>query len=578
MRRGSQVVVTLMGLTLAACTGLIGDPGTRSSGNRPDPTKPPPVPVDPTDPNNPNPPGPIEPPPVCTPGELSLGPAPLRRLSHVEYANTVRDLFPGITVPTRELAPDRTVYGFENNADAQASSPVLVEQYHDSASQIAEAVVANMDRFRPCAPPTTSAAMSTCGRTIIESFGRRAFRRPLTTEEVDRFAAFFDTQLTAHNFDVAVHLIVEAILLSPQFLYRIELGLPDSGTELVKLDPYETATRLSYLVWSSAPDEALLTAAAEGRLESGEQRATEVRRMLSDARARESMVNFHRQWLGFGRLDNVNKDPAAHPSFDEDLKSAMRSESSRFVEQTIFDGDGTLRALLTSNRTWVNAPLAEVYGVQAPPPGQWALVELPANERAGILTQATFLASHGHAVHPSPVLRGVYVIDRILCDTIEPPAIAVDTTPPSPEEHEGPTTNRERYAEHVNNAACAGCHDRIDSVGFALENYDSIGRYRTMDGTLPVDAKTTLTGTDVDGALEGGVTLATKLASSKQVQRCVTTEWFRFAFGRGETRDDYCAISGLDETFATANQDIQELLVAIAASDAFVYRPAPVSR
>lgn len=575
MRRGSLAVVTLLGVSLAGCTGLIGDPGTRSSGNKPDPTKPPPVPVDPTDPNNP---GPNEPPPACTPGELAIGPAPLRRLSHVEYANTVRDLFPGITVPTRDLAPDRTVYGFENNADVQAASPVLVEQYHDSASQIAEAVVANMDRFRPCAPPTTSAAMSACGRTIVESFGRRAFRRPLTTEEVERFAAFFDTQLTAHNFEVAVHLIVEAILLSPQFLYRIELGLPDSGEELVKLDPWETATRLSYLIWSSAPDEALLTAAAEGRLETAEQRATEARRLLADDRARASVVDFHRQWLGFGKLDNVNKDPAAHPSFDQPLKDAMRTESNRFVEQTIFEGDGTLRALLTSNRTWVNAPLAEVYGVTPPPAGQWALVDLPANQRAGILTQATFLAAHGHAVHPSPVLRGVYVIDRILCDTIEPPAINVDTTPPSPEEHQGPTTNRERYAEHVNNVACAGCHVRIDSVGFALENYDSIGRFRTMDGTLPVDARTTLTGTDVDGDIEGGVTLAAKLASSKQVQRCVTTEWFRFAFGRGETRDDYCAISGLDEAFASANQDIRELIVAIAASDAFVHRPAQASR
>ncbi len=274
------------------------------------------------------------------------------------------------------------------------------------------------------------------------------------------------------------------------------------------------------------------------------------------------VVDIHRQWLGFDGVEGLNKDADAYPEWDEGLRAAIREETERFVETTVFDGPGTLRALLTSTRTWVNPALAELYGVAAP--ADWAQVELDPAQRAGVLTQASFLATRAHAIHPSPVLRGVFVFDRLLCAPLPPPPPGVDTTPPAGGDE--PKTNRQRYLDHEA-PGCAECHERIDGIGFTMEHYDAIGRWRDDDGGLPVDATGSVSGTAVDGAVE----LAGALADSAEVRRCYVTQWFRAAFGRGEAAGDSPTLDALDDGFSS-DQDIRELLVSITTREEFAYR------
>jgi hypothetical protein len=492
-------------------------------------------------------------------------PTPLRRLSHAELGNTVRDLFPGVTIPPIELAADPEVYGFENNATAQAPSPLLIEQYLSITQSIAAAAMQRRDELIPCAPTGPGDG---CGRQVIAQLGPRAFRRPMTAAEIDRYETYFEEQRTLHNFDVAVRLVVQSLLLSPQFLYRLELTPAQPGDQRVRLDGYEMASRLSYLLWGSMPDEALFAAAAADELATPAQREAQARRMLADPRARAMVVDFHRQWLGFDGLEQLNKDPGRYPQWTATLRASMREETERFIESVVFEGDGSLRTLLTRPRTWVDANLAELYGLELSP-ADWTEVDLDPAQRAGILTQASFLASRAHARHPSPVLRGVFTFDRLLCQPLPPPPPGVNTTPPTdgPE----PTTNRERYVDHEA-PGCIECHAKIDGIGFGFEHYDAIGAFRELDDGTAVDATGELVDTDVDGPFDGAIELSQRLAGSETVRRCYVTQWFRAGFGRGEVEGDAATIDALDAAFADAGEDIRELLIAIATSDELAHR------
>jgi hypothetical protein len=247
----------------------------------------------------------------------------------------------------------------------------------------------------------------------------------------------------------------------------------------------------------------------------------------------------------------------------------MRAELDRFVESTLFDGPGTFASLLTSTATDVDATLAALYGVDAPPPGEWAPVSLDPAERSGILTRAGFLARTAHAVHPSPVKRGVFVLARLLCVPPAPPPANVNTNPPDEGEPGQPKTNRERYAKHTAQADCASCHVTIDGVGFGFENYDALGRWRDLDNGEPVDASGELIGTDVDGSFDGAIELSQKLATSTQAHDCVVSQVYRYALGRGTTAADLCSLGDLRAQFAEASGDVHALLLAVVTSDAF---------
>ncbi len=505
---------------------------------------------------------------VYDPGET-----PLRRLTHTQYNNTVDDLFPGVTIPTQAILVDPKSGGFENFGELQTPSSLLVGQYQQAAVGVTAAAMAEADAFLPC-PLDGGDDPAACGHGFLSDFAARAFRRPLSAEESAAYLGFFDAQLPGEGFSVALQLTMQAILQAPAFIYFLEYdGSPVEGSEgLELLDGYSMASRLSYFLWDTMPDAALISAAAEGELATAEGVEAAARRLLAEAPARGALVNFHRQWLDLDKIDAITLDPATYPSFDEGVREAMGEEIRRLVERVIFDGEGTLKELLTTSETVANAELAALYGAEAPA-GEWGTVALDPTQRAGLLTTPGWLASRAHAVHPSPVQRGVFVLERLLCQPPPVPPADVDITPPE-EGGDAPVTNRDRYDEHASNPQCQGCHQTIDGIGFGFEHYDSQGRWRDQDGGVPVDASGLLLGSDVDGPFVDAIDLAGRLGESETVQRCVVTQWYRYAIGRATNLDDACARDALELAFEAADGDIQELLVNIAVSDGFRYRRA----
>jgi hypothetical protein len=481
------------------------------------------------------------------------GPAPVvptKRLSHAEYRNTIRDLFPGLDAEVTDFAADPTPHGFDNDADALRANPLLVDQYSVSANRIAQRVRERRAEFVPCDP----AAGSTCGRTYLEDLGARAFRRPLTGDELDTLTAIFDGYLD-QGFDVALELTTQVVLQAPQFLYRIETLAPD-GTP----GPYDVAQRLSYFLWSTMPDSRLFEAAEANRLSTPAEIAAEVDRMLDDPRALEGFMNFASQWLNLSRIDRVSKLEA--DGLDDNLRIALAVEARRFLTETIFARGGTLDDLLTSSRGFVGPETAAFYGL--PAPADWEEVDLP-DDRRGFLMQMQFLAAHGHPNNPSPVLRGLFVLQRLLCVELGSPPAGVDMSIPEGDPNQGPTTNRENYTRATSGDVCSTCHTVINPVGFAFEHYDTMGRWRDLDNGLTIDDSAEVQGTE----LAGPGALVDYLAASDQVDRCVTRKQMYFALAGTDAVDDVCLTDDIGTAFVASGGSLRDLMRSIATHPRF---------
>lgn len=545
-------------LLCGACSGLIDDPAGTPGG--------------PGGTDQPAPrPGETPNPELCT----AVPNAPLRRLSRAEYRATIEDLFPSVRV-TFDLVRDPTEHGFENRAELLSPQPLLIEQYSEVAADVAAQAIADPASLLPCDPAVDGEDV--CGRRFLEAVGERVFRRPLTAEELARYEGFMAAERAISGFETAVQLALEAMLQAPQFLYRLEMGAPEtSGGAVpegaVALTAYEVATRLSYLVWGSTPDDALLARARAGELATPEQREAEVRRMLESPRASDMLVEFHRQWLDFDRIHEEPKDGDRYPTYTDALAQAMREESDRFVSQVMWAGEGTVSALFTSRETSVDATLAEHYGLAAPAGAEWVAASLDPAERAGILTRAGFLAGRAHRLEGSPPLRGVFVFERILCRTpLSPPPDADLTEPAST--GTGDRTNRQLFEERTASPACAGCHAVFNGLGYAFERYDAIGQYRTTDNGLPVDSTGTFAADDEVWEIDDAVDLSEHLATSEEAQRCVAGHWYDYVSGTASTAADQCRVAEIYRSFDETGGDVRELLVAFARQPAFAYRPA----
>jgi hypothetical protein len=292
--------------------------------------------------------------------------------------------------------------------------------------------------------------------------------------------------------------------------------------------------------------------------------------MLKDPRASDALASFHAQWLDLGKLPALTKDPTLFPSFTPALRDAMQAETTGFADYVLRQGDGRLETLLAAPYSILDGPLFELYGV-ARPAGTTGptLTQLDPKQRAGLLTQASFLATHAHENQTSPVARGVAVLRNVMCVPMPDPPANVNNAPPDP----GPgATTRQRFAAHEMVASCAACHVSIDGIGMGFEGYDAMGASRTMDQGLPVDATGKVVGTDAAGTFDGAVALAQRLAASPDVRLCVARQWFRFALGRMETANDNCSLKGSFDAFDGSNHDVRALLGALATSDAFLYR------
>jgi hypothetical protein len=502
-----------------------------------------------------------------TPGSPeSPGRTPLRRLTHIEYNNTIRDLL-GLTDDfAGGLAGDEEVGGFAGNPSPV--SEALADQYHTVADAIAgKAVAAGLDKLSPCA----AAGDEACAEQFVRSFGRRAFRRPLTPEEIDRYKAVWKVGSTGTNFGSGVQLVITAMLESPHFLYLPEIGdRTAAAADGIPLDPYETAARLSYFLIASMPDDALSTAADAGALKTTDQIAEQAKRLLATQAARDSMASFYTQLLEMSDLTGLDKDPMMFPQFTPALRTAMGVELATFSSRVTLEGDGKLATLLTAGFSYPNADLATLYGAPTAGADGSKKVDLPAGQRAGLLTLSSVMALYAQEDQTRPVGRGYLIADKLLCSTPPPPPNNVVPKLPAPDPN---VSTRERLERHRADPACSGCHALFDPFGLAFEIYDPIGRYRAKDGNKPVDASGKgLTGwKDFKDVTE----FMPQLAQSDQVRSCLTKQWFRYALGRAERPEDNATLASAQAAFAKGDYTIRDLLVGLAVTRGFRLRPLP---
>lgn len=501
----------------------------------------------------------------------------MRRLTRFEYSNTVRDLLGDTTRPGNTFPPEEIGNGFGNDANAVTVSYTLAEKYYDSARGIAERLVADRPRWAQtlgCDP--TAMGEDACARAFIDRFGARAFRRPLSDEERDQLLGVYTSVRATElqTFDSAASAVVEAALQMPQFLYRVELYGPSVAEGIAVLDGHEMASRLSYLLWGSMPDEALFAAAQNGQLSTKEEIAAQADRMLNAPRARDVVRFFNATLFGLVGVPNITRDTAMFPTFTAEIPGLLQQETLLFLDDVIWERRGTLKTLLTADWSFMNDTLARYYGVDqtpgAPTTSAFARITLDPKRTAGFMTRGALMAAlTPGSSQTNPVLRGKFVLTKLLCKSPPPPPSGFTPMPPAPDLT---LTTRERFAAHTNNDACAGCHKALDPLGFAFEHYDQIGRWRALDNNKPVDATGTVSGIGIEGSFNDAVGLAAMLAESESVSRCYVGQWQTFAYGRAHTEADACTKSSLEDAFKKSGGNIRELLIALTQTDAFLYR------
>jgi hypothetical protein len=528
--------------------------------------------------------------PACDPGR-----SPLRRLSLSEYLATVHDLL-GVDTSTlaRTFPPDQLLptlgTSFSNDADSLTLSETLAVAYRKTAETSAAAAAANLAPILPCAAAliATGAAADACATQFVASFGRRAFRRPLTPLETQSYFNLYaagSTPPEGGNFADGVSLAIEAFLQSPNFLYRVERGAPTAANATVApVTDFEMATRLSYFFWGTGPDDALLDVAQANQLHTPAQIAATATQMLRDPRAKAAVSQFHDEWLVLPAIQSSPKDATLFPTWTPAIAADMVTEAETFVDH-VFWTDGRSDTLLSASYTYVNKELATFYGLTPPSVDGFVQVSEDPTRRAGILTLGGILAYNATGNQTNPVHRGRFVREQLLCQPLPPPPPHdLKSSPPLPP---ATATTRQRFEQHASDPTCAPCHVPMDGIGFGLEHYDPVGNWRETDRGLPIDDSGQVAGlpTDINGPFKGAIELASKLAKSEKVRQCVAKQWFRFASGRrevlpvdamGQPMDaagsDACTLASLYKSFEDSGHDMRDLRLKIALSDAFRYR------
>ncbi len=521
-------------------------------------------------------PPPEEQPPPVAECDGAADRTPMRLLTRAEFDFTVADLLGDTSNPSRDFPREPIVNGFDNDAKSLQVTDESVTRYLEAAEAIAgTAMQTQRSRVVPC-----QTRDSACADQFIAQTGRRLFRRALTVEEKASFKVFFNQVLASqgNDFDVATEWTLQVMLQSPQFLYRFEEGqTPASKWDFrTPLIGTELATRLSYLLWASTPDDTLLDAAETGQLDDPSVLEAQARRLLADQRAMRGRMRFFNLWLRTEDIARLSKDPARYPNFSPQLAKAWQDSLDLYLRD-IASGPGTLKALLTSDRVYANN-LMESYVNRSGLGSDFTPVSMPGTERLGLLTQPGLLARLSSPDQSSPIRRGIFVLDKVLCQPPPPPPAGFNPVPPAPNTG---TTTRERFLQHSTDPFCAGCHHLIDPVGFGFENYDAVGQYRTSENGKPVDASGSVYAArdeKLSGTFSGVVELSKKLAESRQVHDCVSAEWMHFAMGRGLGAGDACSLTQVQERFSTSQGRFDELLVAIIMSDTFRTRPAGEAR
>ncbi len=538
-------------------------------------------------------------------GPQNPGRVTLRRLNRSEYNNTIRDLVGVTLMPADDFPADDTGDGFDTNANVLSVSPILIEKYLTAAEAVVDAAVKDSalwqrlistpaEDFVPFvlrgSPPLRAdavkgqrfeqadaaglarAALIDRAYYAIQAFADRAFRRPVTHVEIGRLMRFVEATLAnGDGVDAGIKLALTAVLVSPHFLFRVELDTPPGSDIEHRLNDYELATRLSYFLWSSMPDEELFRLAASGKLNDTRTLVGQVRRMLRDPKSRALAENFAGQWLQTRALAEATRDPFRFPPFDDDLRRAMGQETELFFDHVVRE-DRSVLDLLTGEYTFVNDRLARHYGIHGVEGGHFRRVSLSGTGRAGILTHASVLTVTSGPTRTSPVRRGKWVLENILGIPSSPPPSGVDGLK---DDGTGKaTTLREQLNRHRSQAECASCHTRMDPIGFGLENFDAVGAWRDRDGDV-VDASGTLpSGRAFRGPKE---LLAILVERPTDFVRCLTQKLLTYALGRSLVAADRSTVERITRHAAHNDYKFSSLVIALVRSDPFQKRRIAVA-
>lgn len=549
------IVLSQISFGFSACGSPVDDNGTPGSGAAPN--TPPEVSPSPTAGINQD------------PGTAEL-PSPISRfarLTHREWQNTVRSLFgPEVSEFQNSFRSDPSQQGFifDSDANALVVDDALWQAYQRAATGIAAWVAEDPKRIENIAPPATDE--NARARAFVEQFGLRAHRRPLSESQIQEYLALhargaeFFPELG--SFDAGVRLTLEAFLQSPHFLYRVESSATEVGG-VIPLDAYEVASRLSYTLWDNMPDATLFEAAKAETLSDPTAVSLAAKHMLDNEQAAMVLQDFHRQLFRVDRYQGIAPEPSG-------LAQMAVEEHTRFIRHVAFEKSGTFADLLTSTETFVNATLADLYGLQGEFTDEFVLAQLNSNERAGFLTQIGFLASNANSGVPDPIHRGVFLSKYLACIEIPIPPGEIPPLPAA----EG-RTNRETVEAHteVAGSVCVSCHGSvINPFGFPFEYYDGLGRFRTLDNGHPVKGQTSPVLGDTPIVVNSGVELAKALSENQRVHDCYGTHWAEFALGRRIAASDQNLVTRLGRTSLSEGLPVKDLLVALVSSPAFLTR------
>ncbi len=521
-------------------------------------------------------------PPVVPPGEEpptpivtacsdapTPGPAPLRRLSHEEYQNIVVDLLGDEALArtvTQDFISDPVSLGFRNSARFLDVKLVMAQEYMKAAETLSTRAVstATLPTIAPCHATGDEA----CARRVIEGFVRKLYRRTLTTDEVNTYLAVYRQGRTGTNFATGVEWVLLAAFQSPHFLYRPEV---DGSSEQRALSPVELASRLSFFLWRSMPDEALLTAAETGQLTTREDVERAARRMLTDEKA-ERVFEFFEQWFDIDELPSMARNPTTFPGLSPTLARDLREEARQFVKHAVLEDGASLKDLLTGQYGWVNGSLAAHYGLTGITGAAFQKVQWTSGKRGGLFMTSGSLISHDKLTRTSIVNRGLRVRTLLLCQTVPSPP---DDVPLSLGPIDATFSQGDRLAAHRTNASCAGCHALLDPLGEPFENIDAVGRERTVDeaGRALKTAGSIVNTQNVNGPVTDGMDLMNTLAGSAEVQECMVRQLFRFGHGRSEETADLCSRQRALEAFSNNAWNVKELFVAMTQTDDFLFKP-----